>query len=376
MARKIHSILVIGAGPAGVIPAIILARAGLSVTVVERQRFPRDKVCGECLSATGLATLGRAGLLEVLEPLGPARLTRTTLVAPGGATATHELAHGMWGLTRRRMDTALLATAEDAGVRVLQPARVENLQNTPAGVSAAVRYESNVVENVTADLALLADGKSALLPGADKPSPTRDLGIKAHFRNVSADASSIHLFSLGGHYGGLAAVEDGLWNVALSVPQAVVRRFQGDLAGLWTSLVAGNPFLQGAFAEAARETDWLASPLPRFPVRPDWPDHIIPVGNAAAALEPIGGEGMGLAMRSGELAASAILAANAVGTSVETKQLQAAFRALWRTRRPACRTVAVVVSQPALARAIIPFSSYAESATRVVLRLMGKASRS
>lgn len=378
MTRPIRTILIIGGGPAGAVAGVLLARAGLDVTLVERQRFPRDKVCGECISATGLATLGRSGLGEVLGRLGPAELTRATLVGPDGVSATHELGLPMWGLTRRRMDTALIAEVAAAGGRVLQPARAESVDSTAGaggeGVRVVVRHEDNRIENLSADLAIVADGKSALMGDAGKPAATTDLGIKAHFRGVRADGGSIHLFTLAGHYGGLAAVEDGLWNVALSVPQELVRAGGGDLAGLWAGWVEGNPFLRAAFAGAERQGEFLASPLPRFAVRNRWPVGVIPVGNAAAALEPIGGEGMGLAMRSAELAAGAIVAGVKEGRGVDLVGLRREFARLWRTRRPACRTVAIMMSQPAIARAVIPFSRSAESATRAVLGLMGKKS--
>lgn len=374
MTRPIRTILIIGGGPAGAVAGVLLARAGLDVTLVERQRFPRDKVCGECISATGLATLGRSGLGEVLGRLGPAELTRATLVGPDGVSATHELGLPMWGLTRRRMDTALIAEVAAAGGRVVQPARAESVVSTAEGVRVVVRHEDNRIENLAADLAIVADGKSALMGDAGKPAATTDLGIKAHFRGVRADSRSIHLFTLDGHYGGLAAVEDGLWNVALSVPQALVRAGGGDLAALWEGWVEGNPFLRAAFVGAERQGEFLASPLPRFAVRNRWPVRVIPVGNAAAALEPIGGEGMGLAMRSAELAAGAIVVAREGGRGVDLVALRREFARLWRTRRPACRTVAIMMSQPAIARAVIPFSRSAESATRMVLGLMGKKS--
>jgi flavin-dependent dehydrogenase len=95
----------------------------------------------------------------------------------------------------------------------------------------------------------------------------------------------------------------------------------------------------------------MASPLPRFGVRGDWPVGVIPVGNAAAALEPIGGEGMGLAMRSAEMAAERVgewrAEAHPTLDSVQ-RRLQKEFRALWNRRRMLWRGVAMLVSRPML----------------------------
>src|SRR5688572_6379639 len=131
-------VAIIGAGPAGCTAAILLARAGgWHVTLVEQHRFPRDKVCGECLSALGIDVLERHGLATPLQHLGPVQLTKTTLVAPDGTEATVTLPRPMLGLSRRAMDQALAAEAVRAGARMMQPARVESLN--PATRECIVR---------------------------------------------------------------------------------------------------------------------------------------------------------------------------------------------------------------------------------------------
>src|SRR5206468_1372117 len=75
------------------------------------------------------------------------------------------------------------------------------------------------------------------------------------------------------------------------------------LEALFEEIASENVAMRQQLQRASRVSDWLVSPLPRFAVMRDWPDNVIPIGNAAAAIEPVGGEGMGLAMRSAELAA-------------------------------------------------------------------------
>src|SRR5687767_5030893 len=121
-----YDVTIIGAGPAGCIAAIALARRGHRVAVIEQHRFPRDKVCGECLSALGIEVLERLDLKKILEPLRPTRLTRGELVAPSGQSAYVELPATMWGLSRRSLDAALLEEARVLGVEIIQPARCES----------------------------------------------------------------------------------------------------------------------------------------------------------------------------------------------------------------------------------------------------------
>src|SRR5690606_19674370 len=108
------------------------------------------------------------------------------------------------------------------------------------------------------------------------------------------------------HYVGVGPIEGGIWNIAMSIPAVRVRRARNDHDELFVSLLKENANLAGQFRRAVRMSPWLVSPLPRHRVRSHWPAGIIPLGNAAAALDPIGGEGMGLALRSAEMAVQSL----------------------------------------------------------------------
>ena len=364
-------VTIIGAGPAGCVAAILLARAGWDVTLVEQHRFPRDKVCGECLSALGVDVLRRNHLADAVLKLGPSRFHRSIVVAPSGRSIQFDLPHTMWGVTRAALDACLLGLARQAGATVVQPARCEAIEIEPR-LSVQLRdLATNQVRTAHPSHVLLADGKAAL--AVDRPAPTGDLGVKAHFRGVTAPRDAILLFGLHGHYVGLAAVEGGLWNLAMNVPAWRVRAYGGDFDALLDRMVQENEGLRVCTARAERVGDWLASPLPRFPVSRDWPRGVIPLGNAAAALEPIGGEGMGLALRSAELAAEALIAAERSGTLVDVAALRRSFDRLWRTRRFACRAAALAASSPAIAGVGAEAFASSEWLQRLALDLAGKA---
>src|SRR3954447_17789996 len=125
---------VIGAGPAGSAAALLLARQGWDVTLIEQHRFPRDKVCGECLSAMGIDVLRRAGMAEPVRCAGAAVLRETWLHAGQGQSARLDLPRPMWGISRLVLDQMLMGAAARAGVAVRQPARAEAL--TPVADSA------------------------------------------------------------------------------------------------------------------------------------------------------------------------------------------------------------------------------------------------
>src|SRR5262249_5865900 len=122
-----HDALVIGGGPAGATAALLLARGGWSVALLERKDFPRRKVCGEYLSATSLPLLARLGVAAAFrEPAGPP-VTRVGLFA-GRRALSAELPRpagcgGEWGraLAREHLDTLLLRAAARAGADIRQP---------------------------------------------------------------------------------------------------------------------------------------------------------------------------------------------------------------------------------------------------------------
>ena len=341
-------------------------RRDVRTTLVERSRFPREKVCGECVSSVGLDTLDRVGVRPAVLALGPTELSRSTLVGVDGSSHTFDLPRSMWGVRRSTMDVALLASAKDAGVNVEQPATVSRVEPTSAGVRVHLR--DRVIDG---DYAIVADGTSALLNG--RPEPTGDFGLKAHFADVDAARDAIELVGLGGGaYAGLAPVDGGLFNAAWSVPGTTMRRYGGDLDRLFVDHIAASQRLRRTFARATRAGEWLACPLPRFAVRADWLGRVVPIGNAAAALEPVGGEGMGLAMRSAELAASAIADAIERGTAVDAAALRRAFCTLWSVRRVACRASAIALSGSHVASLTIDLARSIPSLARLGLRLVGK----
>src|SRR5829696_6299184 len=114
-------VVVIGAGPAGSVASILLERRGWRVTLVEQHRFPRDKVCGECLSALGINVLQRIELTRAARELDPVVFTRTVVHAPNGSSLSTALPRPMWGVSRLRFDAFLLDAVRDAGATVLQP---------------------------------------------------------------------------------------------------------------------------------------------------------------------------------------------------------------------------------------------------------------
>ena len=135
--------LIIGGGPAGSTTALLLARAGWRVVLVERKRFPRQKVCGEYLSGTNWPLLAALGLTDAFRQLaGPDVVEVGLFVGQSAYRARLPRPTGVgnpWGraLGREHLDSLLLTAAASAGVEVLQPADCETIRREPIRISSA-----------------------------------------------------------------------------------------------------------------------------------------------------------------------------------------------------------------------------------------------
>ncbi len=158
----------------------------------------------------------------------------------------------------------------------------------------------------------------------------------------------------------------------MSVPITRIHELGGDLDRLYQDLLHENRGLATRLAAAKRVSRWRTAPLPRFAVRTRWPARVIPIGNAAAALEPIGGEGIGLAMGSAQLAAQSLVSCGGIAKRFDVCELIRAYQDLWTTRRFVCRAGALAISNPSLARMAVRLLRLNQLPGSVFLSLTGK----
>ena len=311
-------VLVVGGGLAGPAAAITLARAGRRVTLVEREREPRHKVCGEFLSAEALAMLRGLGLDVVA--LGGVAIDGVRLCGPR-RVLEHRLPFPAMSLTRRCLDPALLALAEAEGVHVLRGTAVTGLArhggvwraSLTGGENGTASGNVHSDPQISAKDVILATGKHDLRGWARPAGPQNDLvAMKMYWRLAPAQASAlrshVELLLHPGGYTGLQGVEEGA-NLC-----CLVERTRLSALGGWPGLLRE---LQETCA-LARERLGGAEPLLEKPLavaaipygfvrRRAMDEHLWAVGDQAAVIPSFTGDGMSIALFSGLRAAESLL---------------------------------------------------------------------
>ena len=336
---KDYDVIIVGGGPAGTSAAVHLALRGARVLLLEREKFPRPKLCGEFISPECLAHFARLGVLEEMKEAGGAQVGETKFFArsgrrvsvpsawfgreTGGAEAT---AAGALGLSRAEMDRRLLLRARAVGVEVLEEAQVAGLLFEDAGrVVRGVRLErQGETLELRAAVTIDATGRARALArrvetakgcaaGHDAKargaSPKRMplVAFKAHLENVGGEEGVCEIYFYRGGYGGLSRVENGLSNLCFIVAAGDVRAHQSDAERVMREIVMTNRRAAETLRGACVSSEWLAVALESFGRRELVPaDGLLMVGDAASFIDPFTGSGMLMALESGELAGEVV----------------------------------------------------------------------
>lgn len=363
-------VVVVGAGPAGATAAILLARQGYRVGLIDKATFPRDKACAEYMSPAIEGVLKRLGVLQQVEAARPARLRGFDIYSPAGRRFRADFAgvtrddgkpyyeYGL-ALPRYLFDHLLVEQARSRSVIVLEGTRLHDFQVERVGsrqvnVNATVQMaqaarvrvsretsssgaavsretrddtangESSAPASKTilrARLLVAADGVHSLIArrlGVQQPSTRhRKIALVTHMRGIR-DLGLYGEMHVGrGRYVGLAPLEPpevgDLCNAAVVVDESEAPSLAGRVEAFFDEALRGFPALAGRLAAARRVKEILAVSRLAVSAQRFSADGVMLVGDATGFYDPFTGEGLYRALRGAELLAGVAGAALAAG---------------------------------------------------------------
>jgi flavin-dependent dehydrogenase len=301
--------VIIGGGPAGAAAAITLARAGQAATLIERTADPRDKVCGDFLSAEAVGMLEQLGI-----DLSRAASITTLRLLYRDRLATTRLPFTALGLTRRALDHALLQRAQASGVSLVRGHRIGSVTHD----EGRLRLNCSSLGPITADTVFVATGKTMLRGAGPRGHASGMVGLKMYYSLAPAQRAAlrhhIELILFNGGYAGLQLVEADLAVLCVLVSSARMRSLGGRWENLLDTLAAECPPLGSRLAGAQAR---LARPLAVAGLAYGYlhvadkrrdPPGLFRLGDQAAVIASLSGDGVAVALASGSFAARSWLA--------------------------------------------------------------------
>jgi flavin-dependent dehydrogenase len=396
MSSNNYDAIIVGGGPAGTSAAIHLALRGARVLLVEQKKFPRAKLCGEFISPECLEHFRKLGVLESMQQAGGASLTETRFYSRSGASicvpsewfgAGQTLA---LGLSRAEMDERLMRRASDAGVLVLEDARVTGLlledgrvRGVRLKTGETAREHGSLITEYRSRLTIDATGRSRALSrhieiaGRHGAKRAPLVAFKAHLACTRGDEQHCEIYSYRGGYGGLSQVERGLSNLCFIVSARDARRCGGDAERLMREIVMANKRARLTLAAARPVTEWLGVALESFGRREVSPaDGLLAVGDAASFIDPFTGSGMLMALESGELAALTVARwLERTGAHDSLAALSTEYRARYAERFRARLRVCSVLRRAAFVPRLAEAAILALGASDYLRRRLARATR-
>ncbi|MGB3166371.1 MAG: FAD-dependent monooxygenase [Alteraurantiacibacter sp.] len=296
---RIEDPLIVGAGPAGCAAAIALARGGITPLLVDRDEQVGDPLCGGFLSWRTAEQLAELGIAPAA--LGAHRVTRLRLF-DGTREAGLDLPHAAWGLSRHALDIEMRAEALQQGARIafdtvreIAPGRV---------VAKAQEWKPDTI--------LLASGKHDIR-GRSRPRHRKDTALGLRLRLPASpertallkSAIELHLFP--GGYAGIVLQEGESANICLALRKSALADADSSPETLFAQVAARSP----AFAARLGE-DWRGGrfdtigAVPYGYIAASTEDGIYRLGDQAAVIPSLAGEGISIAIASGVAAATAM----------------------------------------------------------------------
>ena len=320
----VYDVVVVGGGPAGSTVATLLAQQGFQVAVFEQDAFPRFHV-GESLLPANLPIFDRLGCHEALHTIGLLKKPGATLYDEyeQRRSITFTFPHtafqpaSAYHVIRAPFDEFLLQHAANSGACVYRQHTVKRIRHTADQVFVHSVSPHGAPREVRAQLVVDASGRSAFLgTNFGKRNPLPDLGkvaLFAHFqgmqRGTDIPEGNARLYLVPHGWLWWFSFADGTDSLGCVLHARVVKERPDSIERLFEEVIASSSHIRAGLVHARRTTPVHTAANFSYSITPCVGDRYLSIGDAAGFIDPIFSTGVFLAMRSGELAADAIVQA-------------------------------------------------------------------
>ncbi|MBS1496926.1 MAG: geranylgeranyl reductase family protein [Bacteroidetes bacterium] len=319
-------VIIIGAGPAGAMSSVFLSKAGIHHIIIEKEIFPRDKICGDACSGKSVFVLKKANpkwLDEIfINKAENLACNGLLFVSPNGKKLSLPFSktgqpqqHAAGFVTPRLVfDNFLFNKITSPYATIYQKATVKKITRENKAVTVEIEYQGGT-RTITSPLIIGADGDKSMVRKTfvnnDMVSKTGCVGLRGYYKNVSGfhenNFIELHFLKelLPGYFW-IFPLSNGNANVGVGMLSEVVRAKKINLRELMLHAIQNNPNIRERFANATlvdKIQGW-GLPMMNKPI-PLSGDHYLLTGDAARLIDPFSGEGIGNALYSGMLAAQA-----------------------------------------------------------------------
>lgn len=304
--NNVHDVAVIGGGLAGLACSILLAKEGHSVVLLEKERYPFHKVCGEYVSLESWDFLKRLGL--PLDELNLPLIDTLVLTAPSGKIFTTKLPLGGFGISRFELDSRLAIIAKENGVTVVEETKIDCIK-----FDDHFQLQSHST-TVTAKVCCAAYGKRSnldvkwqreFLRGSNQRLDNY-VGVKYHIK-TKWDNNVIGLHNFEDGYCGISKIEGDRYCLCYMTKANNLKKSNNDIEQLEQTILSGNPHLKRIFEQSEKCQSFpLTISQINFNRKSQVEDHVLMLGDSAGMITPLCGNGMSIALHTAKLASKAI----------------------------------------------------------------------
>ncbi len=341
-------VAIVGAGPAGSILAALLARRGCSVALIDRDTFPRDKLCGEFLSYDALPILDRFSI-----DLRDAPAINRCVVVGRRRTYAFEFPQAARGVSRLLLDDVLFRNAIAAGATPFVPCTVSAVSRD--------RVQTDLRE-ISARTVVGAWGRwgrfdQQLERAFVRDQAHRNFGFKRHYRangERRAAGGAIELYSFNRGYLGVAEIENGQTNICGLVHATRLTGHKGKWETFVDEIRREQPQLEAMYSRYEPTQDGFLSSEPViFRGRSAVEQGIFMVGDASGVIDPLTGSGMAMAIQSALLVAPFVIQALRGKREEAEREYRQQHHHFFASRIRWSRRIAFLLSRPALVDAAL-----------------------